>query len=1095
MSSINPWDIYDYSNEKLQEVYHSITCGTAGMPCTASERQVLLEAMEREMKERSLSFSVVQRISSLSPTVSLVIADDGAADLTLADTGAPLGGLPSILARPPWYVDEIDVVPVAQSMQGTDGRLGNPAARYKTMWDEDDVVDLEVNADEAGGVRRKRTKGGRKQAPAAVMNKLGFFEVQVPKRNSLKRAVDGLVVDSFKSVAGRRSAPKLPSSRETVPPRTRNCPPAKTRLLVKPTECTTSSADLSSAPLATTEDPPGATMLTALVVPETSSSLSHDLGVFHMTSDCASTAYNTQASVLSRAAVEEETSKHQTAPGDQTTAAGKTNEGEQEATNTTNTLKMEAAKAPAPAEEVSSVETSRVVWLCGEADGPPPVLSLASASLGALQTAAVAGKGEGTPRAMSWMTEAEQSTTPILHRDREPLYMERMPRTSSNICTTNSLTNETAAEAVAAIVASKMPANKKARLAAVSEGYVPRPIATVTADYSSFFPTLAHLLIDPTHLFSFSTQPLHVALKAAEMLAASTRKWVEGVVSLAATSGAAGFSAEDVLAKRRLFKVQQDRTEVRELLCSVLTDSITEGESADASKAWIEVGGWVDLNEENHDVEDDDEEALWNRYLCTGSVSSSCTSGSAAAKKSRAADVWALWWLWGKPRPRADSVWLATQLVNHIPQSHHLTRKDLLKGHIQRHTKRKSGNSISSSGDTLQQRSGTPSPSVSATPSGSLAKPPFCGPPRRSLTPSPALCLSGPAAAVSSQRLPLTPLTYTLPQDYVEFASQFAAHGGTWILKTVGMSRGRGIRLVSAIDDIVYSETSVVQRYVDRPLLIDGGYKFDMRLYVLVTQFSPTLEAFVSSLGFFRIASRRYCSVTGPRASEPEHLYAHLTNTSISNASKKLSSGGEAAADLRLDCKWTLEEGREYLRRHFPGVSWDKQVWPAICETILRVLYAVQDAIPPQHQSSSSSAGIGIGPPPSTFELFGFDVLLDEHWTPWVLEVNASPSMEIEGPKDEAVKPALIRDIVNLLDPIPVDWSALLAVLTQHSPADLKRLLCGSARREVNAVLHAVLQARVPRRIGERPGILGSFEILAPSDRADAALKWKRSSC
>jgi hypothetical protein len=57
-------------------------------------------------------------------------------------------------------------------------------------------------------------------------------------------------------------------------------------------------------------------------------------------------------------------------------------------------------------------------------------------------------------------------------------------------------------------------------------------------------------------------------------------------------------------------------------------------------------------------------------------------------------------------------------------------------------------------------------------------------------------------------------------------------------MKPVGSSRGRGISLISAVDEIAHGEQVVIQKYVARPLLIDG-FKFDLRLYVLVTSFNP----------------------------------------------------------------------------------------------------------------------------------------------------------------------------------------------------------------------------------------------------------------
>lgn len=55
-------------------------------------------------------------------------------------------------------------------------------------------------------------------------------------------------------------------------------------------------------------------------------------------------------------------------------------------------------------------------------------------------------------------------------------------------------------------------------------------------------------------------------------------------------------------------------------------------------------------------------------------------------------------------------------------------------------------------------------------------------------------------------------------------------------MKPVGSSRGRGIFLISDLNDVSYSESMVVQRYIHNPLLIDG-FKFDLRLYVCLCNF------------------------------------------------------------------------------------------------------------------------------------------------------------------------------------------------------------------------------------------------------------------
>ena len=81
-----------------------------------------------------------------------------------------------------------------------------------------------------------------------------------------------------------------------------------------------------------------------------------------------------------------------------------------------------------------------------------------------------------------------------------------------------------------------------------------------------------------------------------------------------------------------------------------------------------------------------------------------------------------------------------------------------------------------------------------------------------------------------------TPLTFILPNDYSKFINEYASQETqeVWICKPRDLSRGRKIFLLTDISQLNYDSACVLQKYISDPLLI-GGYKWDMRVYVMVT--------------------------------------------------------------------------------------------------------------------------------------------------------------------------------------------------------------------------------------------------------------------
>jgi tubulin polyglutamylase TTLL2 len=84
---------------------------------------------------------------------------------------------------------------------------------------------------------------------------------------------------------------------------------------------------------------------------------------------------------------------------------------------------------------------------------------------------------------------------------------------------------------------------------------------------------------------------------------------------------------------------------------------------------------------------------------------------------------------------------------------------------------------------------------------------------------------------------------------------------------------------------LVYDTNIVVQKYVKNPMLI-GGYKYDLRLYVLVPSFHP-LTIYMYREGLTRFSTDKYS------LNNLDNLFAHLTNSSINKLGPNYSETKE----------------------------------------------------------------------------------------------------------------------------------------------------------------------------------------------------------
>ncbi|KAF3826996.1 hypothetical protein GH733_002482 [Mirounga leonina] len=139
--------------------------------------------------------------------------------------------------------------------------------------------------------------------------------------------------------------------------------------------------------------------------------------------------------------------------------------------------------------------------------------------------------------------------------------------------------------------------------------------------------------------------------------------------------------------------------------------------------------------------------------------------------------------------------------------------------------------------------------------------------------------------------LDFVPVTYMLPGDYNLFVEEFRKISpSTRIMKPCGKARGKGIFLINKLSQIKTwswdSKTSsfvtqstkeayVISLYINN-LLVIGGRKFDLHLYVLVSTYHP-LHFYMYKLGFCRFCTVKYT----PSTSELDNMLVHLTNVAI----------------------------------------------------------------------------------------------------------------------------------------------------------------------------------------------------------------------
>ena len=233
---------------------------------------------------------------------------------------------------------------------------------------------------------------------------------------------------------------------------------------------------------------------------------------------------------------------------------------------------------------------------------------------------------------------------------------------------------------------------------------------------------------------------------------------------------------------------------------------------------------------------------------------------------------------------------------------------------------------------------------------------------------------------------------FSLATDRISFLKSNATSTSPWIVKPIAMNRGRGIKIypnatsickqllgnkvadakdyAGEIDKWVGSSTMngfICQRYVQNPLLINKK-KFDVRAYCLISKCTETEFIAWYGTGYLRIALEDF------QNGDWNNQFKHLNNIAIQKKHRDYKS-------KREDSVWSFERFSTYLREHVENAPTDWASTTFVAE-MKRIMCTVMKGA---YKAFEKKNG--------TFDLLGFDFMVDDAFNVKLIEVNTNPAL------------------------------------------------------------------------------------------------------
>jgi len=245
--------------------------------------------------------------------------------------------------------------------------------------------------------------------------------------------------------------------------------------------------------------------------------------------------------------------------------------------------------------------------------------------------------------------------------------------------------------------------------------------------------------------------------------------------------------------------------------------------------------------------------------------------------------------------------------------------------------------------------------------------------------------------------------TYLYPEDKEIILRKFENYkidkNNLWIVKPKNGNTGKGVHIFKSLEN--ESNEFLISKYVTNPHLINGK-KYDLRIYVLVTGLKP-LRIYINKEGLARIAAEKF-SLNEDNYS---NSFVHLTNTGVNKNSKEYVFAQDFNSENAN--KLSLHTYQRYLSKE--KANYDL-IWKKIKDIAIKTVISGHKNLVEKLDEFNLNDR-------SFFNLYGYDIIIDDKYQPYLLEVNRRPDMVVFDKMDKIVKEKIFVDTLNIVGIIP----------------------------------------------------------------------------